>query len=96
MQPQTVTALIIKHNKLIEACYDLNINEQKLLIYAISKINPDKAEFNIIEIVVKDFVGLFDTVEERHTEIRKLAKNLKRRELLIQTEKGDLLTWVNQ
>lgn len=89
---QTVTALVIKHNKLVEACYDLNINEQKLLIYAISKINTDNDKFNIINIVVKDFVGLFDTVDERHTEIRNLAKSLKRRELLIQTERGELLT----
>lgn len=89
---QTVTALVIKHNKLVEACYDLNINEQKLLIYAISKINPEDDRFNIISIVVKDFVGLFDTVDERYTEIKKLTKSLKRRELLIQTERGDLLT----
>ena len=40
--------LVVKSNDLIEARFNLTLNEQKLFLYAVSKIDKDLLDFNTI------------------------------------------------
>jgi len=84
--------LIIKSNVLIEARYELNLIEQKIILYAVSKLDSKKENFNIISLNAKEFFKLIDTSTERYTELRKIVKKLKSKEITIDTGNGEILT----
>lgn len=89
-------SLVVKANHLIEARYELNLNEQKIILYSVSKINRKKNNFNIITIGVKDFFELLDTSTERYTEIRKIIRKLRNKEIIIDTPEGEIITgWLS-
>lgn len=81
--------LIVKSNKLIEAKYKLNLNEQKVILYAVSKIDREKINFNILELDVREFVALIGTTVKRYSEIRELVRELRKKEVVIKTDKDN-------
>lgn len=85
------TNLVVKSNKLIEARYDLNLNEQKIILYAVSKLDRNKDKFNLLQLEVKEFTGLIDTSPKRYSEIREVIKSMLDRKLIINTEKSELM-----
>jgi len=90
-------AMVTKHNQLIEARYNLNLNEQKIILYAVSKLDSiHQKEFNIIEFDIDDFTELLGTTKQRYTEIKKIVKNLMKKQVEIETEKENLVAnWVS-
>lgn len=89
-------SLVVKSNKLIQARYKLNLNEQKIILYAVSKLDRDKDKFNILQIKTNEFIKLLNTSEFRYTEIRDLVSELMKKQVRIKTEKSDLVvTWVS-
>lgn len=74
---------IIKSNYLIEAKYDLSLNEQKLVLMAIGKINPTSKKRNIVTIRVREFCNLIGSSKERYTELRELLRELRKKEIII-------------
>ena len=88
--------LIVKANKLLEARYNLTLNEQKIILYAVSKIDRDKEKFNIISLNVKEFTTLIGTTTERYTEFRELVRELRKKEVIIDTDNRELITgWLS-
>lgn len=88
--------LVIKSNKLIEARYELSLNEQKIILYAVSKLDTTKDKFNILELEIKEFMELLDTSQFRYTEIRELVSNLMSKQVRIETDKRDLVAnWIS-
>ncbi len=88
--------LVIKSNKLIEARYELSLNEQKIILYAVSKLDTTKDKFNILELETKEFMELLDTSQFRYTEIRELVSNLMSKQVRIETDKRDLVAnWIS-
>jgi plasmid replication initiation protein len=71
---------IIKSNSLIEARSNLTLMGQKLLIYAISKINR-KNPSTLVKIRVQDFCILTGTSLDRYCEIRQALKQLRATEI---------------
>lgn len=48
--------LVIKHNDLIQRSrFDLSLQQQKIVLYLISKIKPDDEEFKLYEFSIRDF-----------------------------------------
>ncbi|SHK64718.1 replication initiation protein [Tepidibacter formicigenes] len=78
--------IVIKHNKLIEAKYDLNLNEQKIILYAVSKLDRNNSNFNILELEVKEFTKLIGTTTDRYSEIRELVRELRKKEVIIKLD----------
>lgn len=74
---------IIKSNYLIEAKYDLSLNEQKLVLMAIGKINSASRKRNIVTIRVREFCNLIGSSTERYTEMRELLRELRKKEIII-------------
>lgn len=88
--------LVIKSNKLIEARYQLSLNEQKIILYAVSKLDTTKDKFNILEIQTREFIELLNTSQFRYVEIRELVSNLMSKQIRIETDKRDLVAnWVS-
>ena len=88
--------LIVKANKLIEARYSLSLNEQKLILYAVSELDKTKDRFNILQLETREFMELLNTTIFRYTEIRELVTGLMSKQVRIETDDRDLVAnWVS-
>lgn len=88
--------LIVKSNKLIEARYSLSLNEQKIILYAASKLDTSKDSFNTLELETREFMELLNTTVFRYTEIKELVTGLMSKQVRIETDKDDLVAnWVS-
>jgi plasmid replication initiation protein len=88
--------LVVKSNKLIEARYNLNLNEQKILLYAIAKIDRNKPELDWVELDIKEITELIGTQGKQYEEFRKNVQNLRLREVAIETNEEELITgWLS-
>lgn len=80
--------LVVKSNNLIEAKYNLTLNEQKILMHSVSKIDRNKEKFNLVQTEVRDFARLIGTTTDRYVEFRELVKSLRSKELIFINEEG--------
>lgn len=88
--------LVVKSNELIQARYNLNLNEQKIILYAASLLDRDQERFNILQIQSSDFMKLLGTSKFRYTEIRELVSELMKKQVYIKTDKSELVAnWVS-
>ncbi|MEJ8554643.1 replication initiation protein [Tepidibacter sp. Z1-5] len=88
--------LVVKHNALIEAKFDLNLNEQKIILYAVSKLDRTEEKFNILKIDLIEFTNLLGTTNKRYDEVRKLVRELRKKEVIINTKDDELITgWLS-
>ena len=91
-----VNKLVVKSNDLIEARYKLNLNEQKIILYAVTMLDRNKDKFNKISLNVKEFTELIGTTSERYTEIREVVRELRKKEIIINTNESELITgWLS-
>ncbi len=89
-------SLIVKSNDLIEARYSLNLNEQKIILYAVSKLDKNKDNFNILSLDVKEFTELLGTDTNRYGEIRDVVRELRKKEVIIDAIEGEIITgWLS-
>lgn len=68
--------LVVKHNDLVEARYDLNLTEQKIILYSVSKIDTSKDKFNLIKLEVTEITKLIGTNYDRYSEFKSIANGL--------------------
>lgn len=88
--------LIVKANDLIEARYDLSLNEQKIILYAVSKLDRERDNFNILILNVREFTQLLGTTQERYSEIRVIVERLMAKQVRIDTKEFNLVVnWVS-
>lgn len=88
--------LVVKHNDLIEARYNLSLNEQRVILYSVSMLDRDKKNFEIVKVKINELTNLLDTTEKRYTEFKEIAENLISKTLTIKKEKSELVTsWLS-
>ncbi len=88
--------MVVKSNRLVEARYKLNLNEQKIILYAVGKLDRNKNKFNILELDIREFTELIGTTHERYTEIREIVTNLMAKQVRIDTLDRDLVAnWIS-
>lgn len=91
-----INSLVVKSNDLIEARYQLNLNEQKIILYAVSKLDRNKDHFNILKLNVKEFVELLGTQTDRYSEVREIIRELRKKEIVIHAKEGEIITgWLS-
>lgn len=89
-------SLIVKSNQLIQARYELSLNEQKIILYAASKIDRELNNFNYIELDINDFTDLLETKGKRYDEIRETVRELRTKEIIINTDEKEFITgWLS-
>lgn len=84
--------LVVKSNDLISANYTLNLNEQKMVLYAISKLDKENIKFNYIDLNIKKFLDLLDVTDRNYEKIRNIARGLRKKEIIIDTGKKEFIT----
>ena len=88
--------LVVKHNDLIEAKYDLNLNELKIILYAVSKLDREKEKFNLLTLNIREFFNLLGTTQERYSEIREIIKELRKKEIIVKKDGNELIVgWLS-
>lgn len=89
-------SLVVKGNDLIQARYELSIIEQKIILYAVSRLDREKDKFNMISFNVREFLEAIGVSTERHTEIKEVVRELRKKEVIIDTEGFELITgWLS-
>lgn len=76
-------SLVVKNNDLIEARYDLNLLEQKIILYSVSKIDTNKNSFNVITLEVKEISRMLGTNIDRYSEFSSIANGLMDRKVYL-------------
>jgi len=77
----TGTELVIQDNKLIDSPKMLNLQEQKLFLFLVSKLDPNNPEDVIFRVTIKDFakaIGVESTTDV-YRDVRKAIKHLMSR-----------------
>lgn len=91
-----VNSLVVKSNDLVEARYKLNLNEQKIILYAVSKLDREQDNFNLLSLEVKEFTELLGTGTDRYGEIREVVRELRKKEVIIDAPGGEIITgWLS-
>ncbi|CAI3959389.1 Protein involved in initiation of plasmid replication (PDB:2Z9O) [Commensalibacter communis] len=63
--------IVYKANVLIEASYKLTLQEQRILLICIAKLNPQEIKINkIFQITSQEFLNAFPNMGEKHAEER--------------------------
>jgi plasmid replication initiation protein len=87
---------IFQHNNLVEARYSLTLQEKRLILWLISKIQPDEADFKKHELSVKEFMKLMDLKgNANYKELQKITLGLMKKVLVIKRPIEKTLTQVN-
>jgi plasmid replication initiation protein len=71
--------VVTKHNSLVEASYKLTLNEQRLVLLCISKLDPRKPlpKENLFTITAKEFAAMFGVNEKTaYRELETASKDL--------------------
>ena len=93
--------LVVKHNDLLrKSRYTLSANEQKIIIYLISKINADDKELKEIEINILDFckvIGI-EINGDAYNRVKETIKSLADKSwwLTFTEKKETLFRWINE
>ena len=65
------------HNNISEARYKLNLNEQRLYIYAVKMIDQDRPDFETVEFTIKDLAKATGMGEKSlYRDIKDMARNI--------------------
>lgn len=96
MENHIEKAKVTKANRLIEARYKLNLVEQKLILFAISRLDTVQKDFNIQRFSLKELSDVIGEQEHRYSEIRRVVRELRKKEVIINTPEKELITgWLS-
>lgn len=77
---QTGRKVVTQDNALIEACYGLTLNEKRLLLIGISKVNstafPNKSEPLSFTVTVQDWQEAYPESEQPYIDLKRASKEL--------------------
>jgi len=84
-------ALVVRHNKLIEARYETTLQQQRIMLWLISEIRPEDRDFQKYRVTIKElarFVGLQKN-KNIYQEIAKATEGMVGRVVVIRDTKND-------
>ncbi|SHH42490.1 replication initiation protein [Tepidibacter thalassicus] len=82
--------LVTKSNTLIEASYNLSTNEQRIILFLASKIQPTDEEFRLMRFKIKDIIDILDVKGKGiYSELQQATSDLISKTLTIITSYED-------
>lgn len=93
--------LIVKSNDLIQKSrFSLTVQQQRVILYLISKIGYGDEDFKEYEFDIKDFCrvcGLYDDSGKYYTELKRQVKAIRDKSMWIEISEGEeiLLSWLD-
>ena len=94
--------LVVKSNDLIQKSrFSLTVQQQRVILYLISKIGYGDEDFREYEFDVKDFCrvcGLYDDSGKYYTELKRQIKEIRDKSMWIEISEGEevLLSWLER
>ena len=92
--------LVVKHNALIQKTrYSLSTQQQKIILYLISKIKPDDDELKEYDLDIRDFCRVcgIETQGKNYKNVKESILQLHNKAFWIETEDIDtLVSWVQK
>ena len=81
-------SVAVQHNSLVEARYKLTLNEQKLMLFACSKIDRSKKDFELVRIPVNEIAQVLSLTRSKalYARIDKVFKGLLTKDIYIFTK----------
>lgn len=90
------SVVVFQHNNLIEARYSLTLQEKRLILWLISKIQPEEEDFKKHELSVQEFMSLLELEgKANYKELQKITLGLMKKVLVIKKPEEKTLTQVN-
>lgn len=93
----TGNEVVIQHNDLIDAPRVLGMQEQKLFMFLVSKINPDDKEFFTFRVTVEEFakaVGV-STIKNTYRDLQEISKRLMSKVITMHLPDEKIITQTN-
>ncbi|EPB8167446.1 replication initiation protein [Clostridium perfringens] len=90
--------LVSKSNELINTRYNLNLQEQKLILTLASMVQPDDSEFKSYNFKVKEFMDLLEIKDKStYKNLDKVIKSLMEKTFVIKKDSGEYirLAWLS-
>jgi plasmid replication initiation protein len=93
---------VVKSNDLIQKSrYELSTQEQKIILYLITKIKPDDSTLHLYEFNIKDFCeicGIDETSGKNYSDLKKTIKGLADKSIWITLENGleTVIRWIER
>ena len=90
--------LVSKSNELINTRYNLNLQEQKLILTLASMVQPDDSDFKSYNFKVKEFMDLLEIKDKStYKNLDKVIKSLMEKTFVIKKESGEYvrLAWLS-
>lgn len=90
---------VYKRDDMIQkARFDLSIQEQRCVLYAVSMIKADDSFFQEYTLNLKDFYSLCGLRDESYTEIKAILQGLKQKTWWVETSPGveSTVSWFNK
>lgn len=90
------SSLVVKSNQIIEASYKLSIQEQRIILYMVSMIQPDDEDFKPVRIDIKKLVKIIGLESINHTHMQQTTKDLLEKVLTIRQAHSTLqIGWLS-
>lgn len=90
------SVVVFQHNNLIEARYSLTLQEKRLILWLISKIQPEEEDFKKHKLSVQEFMNLMELKgKANYKELQKITLGLMKKVLVIKKPEEKTLTQVN-
>lgn len=89
--------LVVKSNKLIEARYRLSVQEQRAILFLVSKIKPEDEDFKDYIFPVSEFVEVVQSIgTQAYKEIKNISEKLQTKVFTIKEPDGTLqISWLS-
>jgi len=91
LEAKEAMALVVQHNDLVEAYYDmdLTVNEHKIIKYAVSKIKLNDTQFPDYSFDVKEFAQAAGVKGNNyHAQIERIADELSKKRIKVKSQKA--------
>jgi len=97
MKDKKTNALVIKSNEMVEASYKLSLQEQRIILYMVSKITPDDEDFKPVKLYIDDFVKIINVEgNSKYERIEEITNKLRKRDLIIKKPESILqIGWLS-
>ncbi len=96
MKKTKQNSLVVKSNHIIEASYKLSLQEQRIILYMASMIQPNDEDFKPVRIDIKKLVQILDLEAINHTHMQQTTKDLLEKVLTIRQARSTLqIGWLS-
>ena len=96
MKHEKKNNIVVKSNQMIEASYKLSLQEQRIILYMASMIQPEDEDFKPVKISLKEFADMLDVQNTNHTYMQQITRGLLERVLTIRKPRSVLqIGWLS-